>query len=382
MALVFAQLGERRLRTGIAALLDRRLVAPHALRRFLQSGPRNLTAAVACDAAAVRLRDIFASARDGLDGFLNDGPCHHPQFAMLADDIRALVAGLKCPRSDLPSPPAPRPSQARTVPDHASREQQAAFRHLIDRLRAYFLTQEGKPRGERFHRHAVQCGGLRYRGRLAPPSRHGGAAGSAGGRRYSGIPPRSQRRHVARRLADLRGRAAAVSAHARVARAARFLRRPRARGPAAEGHGRVRREPPPPRSAPSSRARRRVPGHQPRAVGARAAAREELGRRIRRGRRCDPAVDLHRRRPEAVHLRIPRRRRRGGGRGGAVHRCAASGRPPAAGDHGQLPIGAGDPGVRERRLRRDRRRRGDGRASRCLPIRGGGQVSGESARSA
>src|SRR4029077_17053685 len=51
VALVFAQLGERRLRAGIAALLDRRLVAPHALRRFLQSGPRNLTAATACAAA-------------------------------------------------------------------------------------------------------------------------------------------------------------------------------------------------------------------------------------------------------------------------------------------------------------------------------------------
>jgi ATP-dependent helicase/nuclease subunit A len=130
VALVFAQLGERRLRTGIAALLDRRLVAPQALRRFLQSGPRNLTAAVACDAAAVRLRDVFASARDGLDGFLNDGPCHHTQFAMLAEDLRALVAT--------------------SVPAYASREQKAAFRHLIDRLRAYFLTHEGKPRGERF----------------------------------------------------------------------------------------------------------------------------------------------------------------------------------------------------------------------------------------
>ena len=37
VALVFAQLGERRLRAGIGALLDRRLVAPHALRRFLES---------------------------------------------------------------------------------------------------------------------------------------------------------------------------------------------------------------------------------------------------------------------------------------------------------------------------------------------------------
>src|SRR6266496_2207513 len=91
VALVFAQLGERRLRAGIASLLDRRLVAPQALRRFLQSGPRNLTAAMACEAAAIRLRDVFAGARDGLDRFLNDGPCHHPQFAMLAEDLRNLV---------------------------------------------------------------------------------------------------------------------------------------------------------------------------------------------------------------------------------------------------------------------------------------------------
>ena len=137
VALVFAQLGERRLRAGIAALLDRRLVAPHALRRFLQSGPRNTTAATACEAAAVKLVDIFDGARDGLDGFLNDGPCHHPQFDMLAADIRGLVRG---PSRGLERPPA----------SFDSREQQAAFRHLIDRLRAYFLTQDGKPRGERF----------------------------------------------------------------------------------------------------------------------------------------------------------------------------------------------------------------------------------------
>jgi len=52
VALVFAQLGERRLRGGIAALLDRRLVAPHALRRFLQKGPREMTAQSACVASA------------------------------------------------------------------------------------------------------------------------------------------------------------------------------------------------------------------------------------------------------------------------------------------------------------------------------------------
>ncbi|HKB09223.1 MAG TPA: UvrD-helicase domain-containing protein, partial [Vicinamibacterales bacterium] len=124
VALVFAQLGERRLRTGIVALLDRRLVAPDALRRFLQKGPRDLTAATAGDAAASRLRDIFSTVRDGVDRFLADGPCGHPQFAMLASDIRALCAGSHAPGD--------------------------RFRAFIDRVRAYFLTQDGSPRGDRF----------------------------------------------------------------------------------------------------------------------------------------------------------------------------------------------------------------------------------------
>jgi ATP-dependent helicase/nuclease subunit A len=127
VALVFAQLGERRLRAGIAALLDRRLVAPHALRRFLQKGPRDLTAVGACESAAAAFRTLFTDARGGLETFLDDGPIHHPQFAMLADDLRRLVR-----------------------PDHGGAADQAAFRVLVDRLRAYFLTQEGKPRGQNF----------------------------------------------------------------------------------------------------------------------------------------------------------------------------------------------------------------------------------------
>src|SRR5204862_697774 len=123
VALVFAQLGERRLRAGIAALLDRRLVAPNALGRFLQRGPRDMTAAAACAAAARRLEDAFASVPGALEPFLRDGPRHHPQFAMLADDIRHIA-------------------------DRAGRPD--GFRSFIDRLRAYFLTQDGRPRGERF----------------------------------------------------------------------------------------------------------------------------------------------------------------------------------------------------------------------------------------
>lgn len=124
VGLLFAQLGERRLRAGIAALLGRRLVAPQALRKFLDRGPRNLTAEVACANAASRLRDIFSSVRDGLDRFLDDGPICQPQFQMLADDIRAL-------RSDGGDDPA-------------------IFRNFIDRLRAYFLKQDGDPRGKHF----------------------------------------------------------------------------------------------------------------------------------------------------------------------------------------------------------------------------------------
>jgi ATP-dependent helicase/nuclease subunit A len=130
VALVFAQLGERRLRQGLAALLDRRLVAPQALRRYLAKGPRELSAALACRKAAERLRAAIAGVRSGTDVFLADGPVRHPQFAMLADDIRGLAQG-----------------DDRALDDS---EGQAAFRALVDRLRAYFLTQEGRARGSAF----------------------------------------------------------------------------------------------------------------------------------------------------------------------------------------------------------------------------------------
>ncbi len=52
----------------------------------------------------------------------------HPQFAMLALDLSSL-------RTTSPLAAA-----------YASREAQAEFRMLVDRVRAYFLTQDGKPR--------------------------------------------------------------------------------------------------------------------------------------------------------------------------------------------------------------------------------------------
>jgi ATP-dependent helicase/nuclease subunit A len=130
VALVFAQLGERRLRAGLVSLLDRRLVAPQALSRYLSKGPRGLTAVTVCRCAAQRLHDALTSVPCGLGAFLADGPARDPAFTMLADDIRRLAA--------------PDAGQFDT------RQSQAAFRVQADRLRAYFVKSDGEPRGAGF----------------------------------------------------------------------------------------------------------------------------------------------------------------------------------------------------------------------------------------
>ena len=131
VALVFAQLGERRLRVGLASLLERRLLAPQLLARYLADGPRALTAAVVCRDSAARLRDVLGGIKEGVRPFLRSGPTGHLQFAMLAADILRLCDGSVLEGLD-------------------SRPGQAAYRAFIDRLRGYFLTQDGRPRGERF----------------------------------------------------------------------------------------------------------------------------------------------------------------------------------------------------------------------------------------
>jgi ATP-dependent helicase/nuclease subunit A len=126
VAMVFVQLRERKLREGLTALLGRRLVASDVLRRFLEFGPRDLTLEVACRRAAERLADVLEHAPGGAGLLLAEGPVGHPQFAMLAADLRSLCSG--------------------AAPDYSRPDVQAAFRILVDRIRAYFLTQDGKPR--------------------------------------------------------------------------------------------------------------------------------------------------------------------------------------------------------------------------------------------
>jgi ATP-dependent helicase/nuclease subunit A len=131
VALVFAHLGERRLRAGLDGLLQRRLFAPRVLRGFLDRGPRDLTASIACRRAAENLRDVLRSVAGGTGRFLDDGPTRRREFAMLADDIRTLC-----------HPP--------DTLQLGERSGQAAFRVLIDGLRGYFLKQDGHPRGPDF----------------------------------------------------------------------------------------------------------------------------------------------------------------------------------------------------------------------------------------
>ena len=123
IALVFAQLGDRRARRGLAALLNRRLVAPAVLNRYLQSGPADLTVAVATHRAAAALLDVFTAMARGLDGFLETGP-PEPSFLLLARHLRRLEASLA---TGTPLDPA---------------HLQATYA----RAREYFLTDLGEPR--------------------------------------------------------------------------------------------------------------------------------------------------------------------------------------------------------------------------------------------
>jgi ATP-dependent helicase/nuclease subunit A len=123
VALVFAQLGDRRARAGLAALLDRRIAAPAVLSRFLSAGPRDLTLPTAARRGAVALLDVCAGMRGGLDRFLETGPLE-PPFLILRRQLSALETCLQTGHE--PDP----------VDVHAA----------FSRAREHFLTQDGLPR--------------------------------------------------------------------------------------------------------------------------------------------------------------------------------------------------------------------------------------------
>lgn len=120
VAMVLAQLGPGRVRTGLAHLLERRLVAPGGLQTFLSSGPRGLTASSACRRAAAELAEVMTHVDGGLGRFVADGPLEHPRFALLSEELRRL--------------------------DRLADQHSDNIRPVLDRIREYFLTLEGKPR--------------------------------------------------------------------------------------------------------------------------------------------------------------------------------------------------------------------------------------------
>ena len=126
IALLFAQLGESRLRAGLAALLERRVVASAVLRRVTTAGPRDLTLAQACLRGRDRIASVLEALPGGLDAFLDGGPVGHPRYQVLVADIRRLVR--------------PASGEGATTPDAS------ALKGAVDRLRAYFFTKAGSPR--------------------------------------------------------------------------------------------------------------------------------------------------------------------------------------------------------------------------------------------
>ena len=126
VALVFAQLSERRLRAGLTGLLHRRVVAPAVLDRFLGRGARDLTIASAAAHGAAALTAVFREMPGGLERFLETGP-PEPVFLWLARQIQTIDRNVS---AGVPTDPA-------------------AVHAAFAAAREYFLTQDGRPRTTR-----------------------------------------------------------------------------------------------------------------------------------------------------------------------------------------------------------------------------------------
>ena len=133
VALLFTELGEPRIRKGLAALLDRRLVAGDALNRFLRG--KDMSVAIAC----TRLRHSLRAALSPVAAALKANGPDDRAFALLARDIDRITAGSQDPAGGSQDPPL-RPAQ---------------LRGALDRLAELVLTQKGEPRKRPIHTKAM-----------------------------------------------------------------------------------------------------------------------------------------------------------------------------------------------------------------------------------
>lgn len=123
VSLVFSQIGERRARAGLAALLNRRLVAPQLLAGYVAGAPPDLSIDRATARAASAVVGVLQSMPGGLDRFQASGPVA-PSFEMLSRSLTNLAA---------------------RVGDRAPIEP-SAMQLVFAGLRGHFLTRAGEPR--------------------------------------------------------------------------------------------------------------------------------------------------------------------------------------------------------------------------------------------
>jgi ATP-dependent helicase/nuclease subunit A len=123
VALVFAQLGDRRARSGLAVLLNHRVAAPAVLARYLAAGPRDLTIAIAARRGAEGLLAVFDAMRGGLERFLDTGPLE-PSFQVLSGCLGVVEHGVR---------------------NAESLDATVVFNAFVA-AREHFLTQDGVPR--------------------------------------------------------------------------------------------------------------------------------------------------------------------------------------------------------------------------------------------
>lgn len=155
-ALVFAHLGDQKVREGLAALLARRTVVPAVMARFLAGTPPDLSLAGAVRSGAAALVDVFRSMRGGLERFIETGP-PEPSFLWLAHDLRALEAAVG----------------ERRTPDAA------AVQSAYARACQHFLTQTGQPRTRLRHPRAAFLSAVDYQAHRELVTRHAGAVAEA-----------------------------------------------------------------------------------------------------------------------------------------------------------------------------------------------------------
>jgi ATP-dependent helicase/nuclease subunit A len=141
VALLMATLGERRVRLGLEALVDRRLSAVPTIRRFL-AGTKGPPPSAALDRLVARMGDALAALDGGVEGFVADGPIANDAYSLVTADLHAVAAGFDTGPADA----------------SAQGDRMQVARAVADRLSRYFLTDDGKPRARPAQRFArKQC---------------------------------------------------------------------------------------------------------------------------------------------------------------------------------------------------------------------------------